>query len=104
LGYDDSLDAFGVHGVGGMLGTLAVGLFASKAINPAGADGLLYGNPRQLLVQFTAVAAVTVYSLVATYLIIKFVNVLIKVRVPDREEIMGLDLTQHHEHAYTLLE
>jgi Amt family ammonium transporter len=104
LGYDDSLDAFGVHGVGGMLGTLAVGLFASKAINPAGADGLLYGNPRQLLVQLTAVAAVTVYSLVATYLIIKFVNVLIKVRVPDREEIMGLDLTQHHEHAYTLLE
>ena len=104
LGYDDSLDAFGVHGVGGMLGTLAVGLFASKAINPAGADGLLYGNPRQLLVQFMAVAAVTVYSLVVTYLIVKFVNVLVKVRVPDREEIMGLDLTQHHEHAYTILE
>ncbi len=104
LGYDDSLDAFGVHGVGGMLGTLAVGLFASKAINPAGADGLLYGNPRQLLVQCMAVAAVTVYSFVATYLIMKFVNVVIKVRVPDREEIMGLDLTQHHEHAYTLLE
>jgi len=104
LGYDDSLDAFGVHGVGGILGTLAVGLFASKAINPAGADGLLYGNPRQLLVQLIAVAAVAGYSLVVTYLIVKFVNVLVKVRVPDREELIGLDLTQHHENAYTILE
>jgi len=104
LGYDDSLDAFGVHGVGGMLGTLAVGLFASKAINPAGADGLFYGNAHQLLVQFIAVAVVTAYSLVATYAIIKVVNVLVKVRVPDREELIGLDLTQHHENAYTLLE
>ena len=104
LGYDDSLDAFGVHGVGGMLGTLAVGLFASKAINPAGADGLFYGNSRQLVVQFVAVAAVTAYSLVATYVIVKLVNALVRVRVPDREELIGLDLTQHHENAYTILE
>jgi Amt family ammonium transporter len=104
LGYDDSLDAFGVHGVGGMLGTLAVGLFASKAINPAGADGFFYGNARQFLVQLIAVTVVTAYSLVATYVIMKLVNVLVKVRVPDREELMGLDLTQHHENAYTILE
>jgi Amt family ammonium transporter len=104
LGYDDSLDAFGVHGVGGILGTLATGLFASKAINPAGADGLFYGNPKQFMIQFIAVAAIALYSFVASYIIYKVVNLMIKVRVDQKEEIIGLDLTQHHENAYTILE
>ena len=104
LGYDDSLDAFGVHGVGGILGTLATGLFASKAINPAGADGLFYGNPKQFMIQFIAVAVTALYSFVASYIIYKVVNLMIKVRVDQKEEIIGLDLTQHHENAYTILE
>jgi ammonium transporter, Amt family len=104
LGYDDSLDAFGVHGVGGVLGTLAVGLFASRAINPAGADGLFYGNPKQFLIQLLAVGVTVGYSFVATYIILKAVNALTKVRASEKDEILGLDLTQHHENAYTILE
>jgi len=104
LGYDDSLDAFGVHGVGGILGTLATGLFASKAVNPAGADGLFFGNSKQFLIQLAAVGATIVYSLVMSYIILKLVNSIIKVRVTEKEEIVGLDLTQHHENAYTILE
>jgi Amt family ammonium transporter len=104
LGYDDSLDAFGVHGIGGILGTLAVGLFASKAVNPAGADGLLYGNPKQFLIQLIAVGVTVAYSFVASFIIYKVVDVFVKVRVPEKEEIMGLDLSQHHENAYTILE
>lgn len=104
MGYDDSLDAFGVHGVGGILGIIATGLFASKAINPAGPDGALFGNSQQLLVQLIAVAAVTLYSLVATYVIYKVVNLFITVRVPSKDELLGLDLTQHNETAYTVIE
>ena len=104
LGYDDSLDAFGVHGVGGALGTLATGLFASKAVNPAGADGLFYGNPKQFMIQLLAVAVTVVYSFVASYILYKVVDLFLKVRIPEKEEIMGLDLTQHHENAYTILE
>ncbi len=104
LGYDDSLDAFGVHGVGGILGTLATGLFASKAVNPAGADGLFYGNPKQFMIQLIAVAVTALYSFAASYIIYKVVNLIIKVRVDQKEEIIGLDLTQHHENAYTILE
>ena len=104
LGYDDSLDAFGVHGVGGILGTLATGLFASKAVNPAGADGLFYGNPKQFMVQLIAVVATIVYSLVVSYVIYKLVDLVVKVRVPENEETLGLDLSQHHENAYTILE
>ena len=104
FGYDDALDAFGVHGVGGILGTLAVGLFASKAVNPAGADGLFFGNPRQLGVQLVAVLVTVAYSFVATWILYKLVDVLIGVRVSDKDEAMGLDLTQHNERAYTMLE
>jgi Amt family ammonium transporter len=104
LGYDDSLDAFGVHGIGGIIGVLTTGLFASKAINPAGADGLFFGNPRQFLVQLFAAAVVTAYSLVATYIIYKVVDLFAAVRVPLKEEIIGLDLSQHRESAYTVME
>jgi Amt family ammonium transporter len=104
LGYDDSLDAFGVHCVGGILGTLATGLFASKAVNPAGADGLFYGNPKQFLIQLIAVGATLVYSFFMSLIIYKVVDMVVKVRVKEKDEIVGLDLTQHHENAYTILE
>jgi Amt family ammonium transporter len=104
FGYDDALDVFGVHCVGGIWGALATGLFASKAVNPAGADGLFFGNSKQFLIQLAAVGATIVYSLVMSYIILKLVNSIIKVRVTEKEEIVGLDLTQHHENAYTILE
>jgi len=86
------------------LGALATGLFASKAVNPAGADGLFFGNPHQFLVQFYAVMVTLVYSGVITLVIYKVVDALIVVRVSDKEEAIGLDLTQHREKAYTVLE
>lgn len=102
--YDDSLDAFGVHCVGGVWGALATGLFASKAVNPAGADGLFFGNPQQFLVQIAAVAVTLVYSFAVSMVIYKVVDFVMGVRVGEKEEAMGLDLTQHHERAYTILE
>jgi Amt family ammonium transporter len=104
FGYDDSLDAFGVHGVGGIWGALATGLFASKAINPAGADGLFGGNPHLFLVQLATVAITIVYAFVGTLIIYKIIDATIGVRVPDEDEEIGLDLTQHNERAYTMLE
>ena len=102
LGYDDSLDAFGVHGVGGILGTLGAGLFAEKLINPAGADGLLFGNPHQLVVQIMAIAVVALYSFVASIVLLKLIDWTIGLRVTDEEEMMGLDISQHEESGYTL--
>ncbi len=104
LGYDDSLDAFGVHCIGGIWGALATGLFATKAINAAGNDGLFFGNPALFIVQLKTVAITIVYSAVVTFIIYKIVDMTIGVRVDDKEEAMGLDLTQHHEQAYTVLE
>jgi len=103
-GYDDALDAFGVHCIGGMWGALATGLFASKAVNPAGADGLFFGNPKQFIVQLGAVATTLIYSFVVSMIIYKVIDLTIGVRVDEKEEAMGLDLTQHHERAYTILE
>lgn len=103
LGYDDSLDAFGVHGIGGMLGVLLVGLWANGAVNPAGGDGLFHGEPGQLLVQLVAVAACALYALAVSWGLLKFVDKLVGLRVsPDHEDI-GLDLTQHRESAYTVV-
>ncbi|MBI5574603.1 MAG: ammonium transporter [Elusimicrobia bacterium] len=104
LGYDDSLDAFGVHGIGGIWGSLACGLFASKLINPAGANGLFFGNPKQFLVQLITVCITIVYTFAMTFIIFKLVDLTIGVRVTESDETMGLDLTQHREGAYTLLE
>ena len=104
LGYDDSLDAFGVHCIGGIWGALATGLFASRAVNPGGADGLFFGNPKQFLVQLLAVLITLVYAFTVTFIIYKIVDLVIGVRVGEKEELMGLDLTQHHERAYTVLE
>lgn len=104
LGYDDSLDAFGVHCIGGMWGALATGLFATKAVNSAGGDGFFYGNPKQFFVQLAAVGVTLVYSFVMTFIICKVVDMIFGIRVSHEDEVMGLDLTQHHERAYTVLE
>ena len=104
LGYDDSLDAFGVHGIGCIWGVLATGLFASKAINSSGADGLLAGNPHQLFIQLIAVVVTLAYSGIGTLVIYKVVDRVIGMRVSEKEENIGLDLTQHREGAYTVLE
>jgi len=102
LGYDDSLDAFGVHGIGGILGTLGAGLFAEKLINPAGADGLFFGNPHQLVVQIMAIAVVAAYSFIISIVLLKLIDWTLGLRVTDEEEMMGLDLSQHEESGYTL--
>lgn len=100
FGYDDSLDVVGVHGVGGTWGALATGLFASKAINPAGNDGLFFGNPAQLWVQFVSVMVTIVLAVVGTYVLLTVIKAMMGLRVADDEERMGLDLTQHNERAY----
>jgi Amt family ammonium transporter len=102
LGYDDSLDVVGVHGVGGTWGALATGLFASKAINDAGGNGLFFGNPGQLLVQALSVLVTIVFAFVGSLLLLKIVDAVIGLRVHEEDEVLGLDLSQHDESAYTL--
>jgi Amt family ammonium transporter len=102
--YDDSLDAFGCHGVGGTLGVLAVGLFAQKAVNPAGADGVLFGGARLLGVQALAAAVTICYSAGITFVLVKVLDRVMGLRVREDEEAIGLDHTQHRESAYTLME
>ena len=108
FGYDDSLDAFGVHGVGGTLGALLTGVFASSAVNPIFKDaqgntapsGLLEGNAHQLVNQFVGVAISWVIAIVGTLLILKLVDMTIGLRVSEEEELQGLDLSQHGEEGY----
>lgn len=102
VGVDDALDVFAVHGIGGTWGALATGLFATKAVNPAGANGLFYGNPHQLLVQAAAIAIVWIFSVVMTFIIFKIVDFVIGTRVPSKEEMLGLDVSQHGEIAYQI--
>ena len=104
FGYDDSLDAFGVHGVGGIWGALATGLWAAKAVNPAGNNGLFYGNPGLFLIQLKAVAVTIVYSFIVSFVLLRIVDAVIGLRVSEDEERIGLDLTQHHESSYTMLD
>jgi Amt family ammonium transporter len=104
LGYDDSLDAFGVHGVGGTVGTIATGLFAEKAVNAAGADGLLFGNAHQLYVQSLSLIVTVAFAVIMTFIIFKIVDAFIGMRVEEKNEIVGLDLTQQSEAAYTVIE
>lgn len=101
LGYDDSLDAFGIHGVGGMLGAILTGIFADPSVNELG-KGLLYGNPGQLIIQLKAVAVTIVYSAVATLIIFVVVKAIVGIRVEAEHEITGLDESQHGEKAYSL--
>jgi Amt family ammonium transporter len=102
FGYDDSLDAFGVHGVGGTLGTVAAGIFASIAINAAGANGAFFGNVKQLFVQAAAVAFVALYSFVVSYVVLKVLDVSTGLRVHTDHETEGLDISQHGEAGYAL--
>jgi ammonium transporter, Amt family len=102
LGYDDSLDVVGVHGVGGTWGALATGLFASVAVNPSGADGLFFGNPSQFFVQLWSVLITMGYSFGVTLVLLKLVDATMGLRASEEEEVMGLDLSQHGERAYSL--
>ena len=97
---DDSLDVFGVHGIGGITGALLTGMLASKVVNPAGADGLIAGNASLLVSQLIAVAAVAAYSAVVTFGLLKLVDVIIGLRVSAEDEMRGLDMSQHGEVAY----
>ncbi len=101
LGYDDALDAFGVHGVGGTLGALLTGIFADPAINDAG-KGLLYGNPGQFMTQLIAVGTTIAYTAVTTFVIFMVIKAIVGIRVDHEEEVTGLDETQHGEKAYNL--
>lgn len=94
---DDSLDVFACHGVGGTLGVIMTGLLASKAVNPAGADGLLNGGDTLFMANLTGAAAVAGYSIVATFIILKVVGLITAIRVNDKDEDKGLDATQHGE-------
>jgi Amt family ammonium transporter len=104
FGYDDSLDAFGVHGIGGIWGAIATGLWATKAINETGADGLFYGGGfAQLGKQLLAVGVTVVFAFVGSLVLFKLVDLVMKIRVDDHAERVGLDLTQHKESGYTLI-
>ncbi|MDF2883327.1 MAG: ammonia channel protein [Clostridiaceae bacterium] len=98
--YDDSLDAFGCHGVGGIWGGIATGIFSTKTINEAGANGLLYGNPKLLGIQLIAILVTIIFSVLMTFVILKLINKFIKIRVSNEEEHDGLDVSLHGEEAY----
>lgn len=101
FGYDDSLDVVGIHGVAGVFGMLMTGLLASRTVNPAGADGLVFGNLHFFGMQLLAVVAVSVFSAIGTLAILKGVERVVGLRVTPEEERMGLDLSQHNERAYS---
>lgn len=94
---DDALDVWACHGMSGIWGSLATGLFATKQINPGGADGLFYGNPSQLIIQLIAVIVVLAYSFVGSFILLRLVNAITPLRVSEREEDEGLDQSQHGE-------
>lgn len=104
LNYDDSLDAFGVHGIGGFFGTILTGVFASKAINSASANGLFSGGTQLFYTQLYGALAVTAYSLIISFVIFKLLDVTIGLHIGEKEENIGLDLVDHHETAYTVIE
>ena len=102
FGYDDALDVVGVHAVGGIFGALATGFFATTMINPAGANGLLYGNPRQLLIQAVGVVATIAFSFIGSSILLRLTDAVVGLRVTEDDEQMGLDLSQHNESAYAV--
>jgi ammonium transporter, Amt family len=99
---DDTLDVFACHGIGGIIGALSVGLFASAAVNPAVQNGLFYGNPAQLGIQVLAVLVISAFAFFGSYLLLKLVDIFSPLRVSPKEEDEGLDLSQHGEEAYHL--
>ncbi len=100
MGWDDALDVWGVHGIGGCLGTILLGVFASKGMNAAGADGLLYGGSGFLLKQVVAVIAACIYAFIFTYLMLILINMITPVKVSENDEDKGLDDSLHGEKAY----
>jgi ammonium transporter, Amt family len=102
FGYDDALDVVGVHAVGGIWGALATGLFASVAVNAAGADGLFFGNPLQFLIQIVAVATSISFAFAGSFVLLGLTDALVGLRVSDEAERTGLDLSEHDENAYEL--
>jgi ammonium transporter, Amt family len=102
LGYDDSLDVVGVHCIGGIVGALCTGLFASALVNPGGANGLFFGNPGQFVIQVIAVAVTLVYSFVLSYILFKILDATMGLRVSTENEVRGLDISEHAETGYSL--
>lgn len=100
LGYDDSLDAFGIHGIGGMWGAIATGIWATTSVNPTGANGLLYGDTKLFTAQLISIVAAVGLAIIGTVVLYKITSLLTKVRVDEVDEIAGLDLTQHGERSY----
>jgi Amt family ammonium transporter len=99
-GLDESLDVWACHGMGGTWGALATGLFATKLINPAGADGLFYGNPSQFFVQALAAVVSIAFAFGVTFVITKVLSRFMGLRVTENEEEVGLDISEHGERAY----
>ncbi len=102
FGYDDSLDAFGVHGIGGMWGAIATGLWATTAVNPDGANGLFYGETNLFVAQVISIGVAVIFAVVGSTVLYKVVNALVALRASDDEEITGLDLTEHGERGYNV--
>jgi Amt family ammonium transporter len=100
LGYDDALDAFGCHGIAGLWGAVATGLFSTKSVNPAGSDGLFYGNSHLLKVNLLAAFSCALYAAIVTFIILKLISLITKLRTNNEEESSGLDLSLHGEEAY----
>lgn len=100
LAYDDSLDVVAIHGLGGTWGALATGLFASTSINPDGANGLFFGNPGQLWIQFVSVVSTMVFAFVMTLIILKVVDITVGLRITEEDEVKGMDVSLHNETGY----
>jgi Amt family ammonium transporter len=100
LGIDDSLDTYPVHGVGGTVGAILTGVFASTAVNSAGKDGLLSGNPQQVLIQLLAVVITYLFAGIGTFIILKVVDLLVGLRLKPEAELQGMDINDHGEEAY----
>ncbi|MBI5681528.1 MAG: ammonium transporter [Methanobacterium sp.] len=102
LGYDDALDVFGIHGVCGITGAIAIGIFASPLINSATTGGILFGNFHLIGVQLLAIIVVGIYAFIMTFVIAKIIDKIIGLRVDEKHEIQGLDINQHEESGYRL--
>jgi Amt family ammonium transporter len=100
IGFDDSLDVLGIHGVGGAVGSILLGVFASRSVNPAGVDGVLAGSFTQLGKQLIGVGVVAVYAFILSWILLKVINSVMGLRVTEENEEQGLDYTEHSETAY----
>ena len=100
LGYDDALDAFGIHGIGGTWGSIATGLWATVEVNPAGANGLFFGETHLLIAQLISVVVAYALGIIGSLILYKIISIFIKFRVDVDEEVVGLDINEHGERGY----